>query len=318
MTSEMTDTAPRDRGGYLCRLAEMLATVFRDARYTPAYLEWQYDQSPEGAEIAIDILSGDDVVAHYCLVPQTWTDGRTELNLASSLNTAVSARARGKGVFTRLAQETYARAAGAFGIEAIVGVSNASSTPGFVRRLDFALVTPLPVRLGLGNPFVGGGERWWRIDPGQALPAELAAMMTDLPTRRDGLLRQVWTVEKLAWRLRSPLGPFWVHVCDDGILVSRIVRAAGLPIVVPMKFLARHARPPIPARRLIDAACRTHRTPLFLYVGTGVDVRLAGLPLPRRLLPSPLNLIYLRLGGRAPIAEELHFGSFEFLDWDAY
>ena len=77
-------------------------------------------------------------------MPIELADGDQPFTGALSLNTAVHERARGGGVFTRLAEETYDKAR-VRGIRVVVGVANANSTPGFVKRLGFTSIGPLPV-----------------------------------------------------------------------------------------------------------------------------------------------------------------------------
>ena len=51
------------REAYLERTASMLADVFGGTRYSKNYLEWQYERSPAGREIAVDIERDEEYVA---------------------------------------------------------------------------------------------------------------------------------------------------------------------------------------------------------------------------------------------------------------
>jgi hypothetical protein len=68
-------------------------------------------------------------------------------------------------------------------------------------------------------------------------------------------------------------------------------------------------------RAVVRAACRFHRAPVALHVGLNQHVSLSGLPLPKRLRESPLNLIFRDLDETPRPASIVNF---EFLDFDAY
>lgn len=306
------------RTAELVQVALMLDKVFGGNRYTSEYINWQYQQSPEGREIAVNIHAGNEVTAHYALIPQTWTDGHSRYPLTLSLNTAVTEAARGKGVFTRLAEQTFQAARDQHGRKAVLGVANANSTPGFIDRLGFTILCPLPVIMGIANPLGGRGVTTCITDTAFIRSTQLADLAKTLAPPPRGLLAQSWTAEKLAWRLSSPLGPYRLHVDDSSILVSKVEHHKGIPIVIALKFLPRRGGGPLRARALLNAACRSHKTPLFLYAGFNDAVAISGTPLPRRFLPSPLNLIYRRLDDTMPPLEMMHLAAFEFLDFDAY
>ena len=68
---------------------------------------------------------------------------------------------------------------------------------------------------------------------------------------------------------------------------------------------------------MIGAACRFHRAPYAVYAGFNAHVRVRGIQPPRRLQPSPLNLILRSLSDDVD-QETLALDTFEFLDMDAY
>jgi hypothetical protein len=56
---------------------------------------------------------------------------------------------------------------------------------------------------------------------------------------------------------------------------------------------------------------------MAIYAGFNAHVRVRGIRPPRRLQPSPLNLIYRSLSPDAPKVS-FTLDTFEFLDMDAY
>jgi GNAT superfamily N-acetyltransferase len=306
-----THTVSEDE--YLASVAACLKDVFKSDRYQVEYLRWLYRQAPEGHEIATDLFEDGACRAHYCVVPQTYQRSGNELLMSLSLNTAVSPQVRRKGVFVNLANDCYEQAR-ARGVTAVVGVANANSTHGFVNRLGFRLVRQLPVVVGITAPLARGQPA---IDPSAHTQGELERFAAGLDFSPGAHWGQKWSAAKLAWRLKSPVGRYRFHVGADGGVVSTSTRIGGVPIAIVLKIF-RTAEGVVRTGRLLSVACASHKTALYLYCGVNERIRVPGIPMPRRLLPAPLNFIYLRLGDPAPPDREFALGTFEFLDFDAY
>ncbi len=296
----------------------LLDEVFPGSKVGSAdYLSWLYVDNPVGPVIQANLDDKAGRAGHYAVVPFALAPGASgpPLHAALSLNTAVHERARGGGVFVSLAEETYAQAAEA-GIAAVVGVANANSTPGFVRRLGFSLLASLPARVLAPTP--GRREGVESVDADAAVRSDdrfwerLEPFLEPAP----GGLSPAWDRASLAWRLSSPRGPYAVHLGPGGAAISTAARPGGVRVAVVLKLLPAGQGSPTAVRALIRAACRRHRAPAAVWAGLSDAPIPAGIALPARLKPSPLNLIFRRLGGagvRTP-----RFGSFEFLDFDAY
>src|SRR5665213_2921074 len=162
----------------------LLQSVFTGAkeRYNSTYLRWLYYENPNGAVVGFDAWDDDRAVAHYVCIPllaNIQSGGPRKVLL--SLNTATHPDYQGRGLFVKLASETYALAAEQ-GYDAVIGVANANSTHGFVNRLGFQLVTPLSVRIGIGP------------------------LQIDATAARDGATDLIcsWPSEAIVWRLANP------------------------------------------------------------------------------------------------------------------
>jgi len=310
----MTDTIPT-----LQNQMQLLNRVFPDSAFSYEYLEWLYFSAPDGHHIPSDYFEDGELLGHYTVVPQAWRFGREIKSLALSLNTAVHEKARGKGLFTKQAEESYAKAAEQ-GVQAIIGVANANSTPGFLRRLGFKLVCPLPVIAGAVFPMGRGDAVSHRATPQFLQSQEFNAICTAIEAGQamTGTV-QNWTGDKLRWRLSSPRAKYAVHTHRTGTLVTTSAPlAAGIPAVMALKFFPHSPAQQVDSKALLRKAAGFHRSPFFVYSGFNAQASPRGLPLPRRLLPSPLNLIYRRLDDSMPNPEEVNFSTFEFLDFDAY
>jgi hypothetical protein len=246
-------------------------------------------------------------------VPIDLVSDGAECRGALSLNTAVDERARGGGVFVRLATEAIEKAERQ-GVAMIVGVANANSTPGFLKRLSFELVGPLPATVLLPAPWRRGARSAWAGEevfaPG-GVAADLGPLLAP-PTRG---LACAWTPESLRWRLAAPGSRYALHRTEHALAVSTADRSKRVPVAMVLKVFASQPLGAGERAALVTAACGFHRAPLALHVGINEMVPFRGPALPERLRASPLNLIVRRLVGAPP---GTGIACFEFLDFDAY
>lgn len=292
----------------------LLEQVFPGTRVSrPDYLDWLYQQNPSGPVVERNLDDAQGRAGHYAVVPFELSDEGRPRRAGLSLNTAVHERARGGGVFVQLANDTF-DAARRRDVEVVIGVANANSTPGFLRRLDFELVTQLPATVLLPSPGRDRLRSGWATRDAFA-PGGLAADAEPLLRPASTGLEPRWTPATLGWRLTAPTGRYALHRRDDVLAVSTVDRRKRVPVAVLLGIFAAAPLDGAAARSVVRAACRFHRAPLALHVGVNANVGFRGVPLPGRLRESPLNLIYRDLSG-APRSSE--FRRMEFLDFDAY
>lgn len=297
----------------------LLAEVFpQDGKFARSdFLQWQYETSPSGEVIAENACDDVGLLGHYAVVPQRWLWRGRVSPFALSLNTAVSERARGQGLFTRLAEATYASAADR-GVLAIVGVANANSTPGFIGRLGFDLVGPLDVSIVPWRP----SRQARSIDriEASALRTDpiVAGQLGEGQPLAESATRRCWDAAELEWRLRDPRQQFAVFRGPSWLAVTCRTKHKGVPVAVITKVLLdHHEADHVELGPIAAAACRHHRAPVALHAGRNPGLRGRGLPLPDRLRPSPLNLIVKSLTAGEPSSAFVP-EVFEFLEFDAY
>jgi hypothetical protein len=299
----------------ISQTAALLADVFPDSDISrPEYLHWLYEQSPFGSVIETNLDDELGRSGHYALVPITLTRDGIDHNAALSLNTAVHERARGGGTFVRLASETIAEARHR-GVETLVGVANANSTPGFVRHLDFKLLTSLPASVMLPTLGSRRGIRGGWADA-SAFAGNGPAVNSEplLVAPETGEARR-WTPETLRWRLGRPGVRYALHRTDDLLAVSCRDSRHGIRVAILLKVFATSRISHSSQRALVRAVCHFHRAPIALHVGLNDLADFRGIALPERLRESPLNLIYRSLQSEPRPAT---IKRFEFLDFDAY
>jgi len=285
----MLEDRPLDLGDAgIADVGRLLRVTFPEASHLDAdYLDWCYRANPAGAAIGRNAYEGESLAAHYVTVPlRARVFGREETGVLS-LHTATHPEHQGKGLFTRLAEATY-RDAAAAGHGFVVGVANAASTPGFVRKLGFQLVRPLDVRVGFG-------------------PAPLG----DAGSARFSFER-LWDEEALRWRLACPARSY--RRASSGARTIVYAPTGRLGVWAELASFARDVAAPAALAPLGLA------NPLRLWMGLDASRAWRGAPwttLPGSFRPSPLNLIFRDLRGEGRTLDPAMV-RFAALDFDAY
>jgi GNAT superfamily N-acetyltransferase len=269
----------------LARYGALFSACFAGSgKFTPDYLAWLYAANPDGPAVGFDAWDGQALAAHYVCIPaRAWIEGR-QAQVLLSLNTATHPAHQGKGLFTRLAAMTY-EAGAEQGYAGVYGVANANSTPGFVRKLGFQLVRPLEARVGLG-------------------PLRHAAA----PAPQQLSFARSWNAPTLAWRCANPHNPVWQRSRAGRSQFYAAAFGALLPAYAELDTPATVAEPGAPL------------SPLRLFIGLAPDAASRYwnyTSIPRRLRPSPLNLIYRAFSPRVAALDPARI-AFSFLDFDAY
>jgi len=272
-------TAPEQLAAY----SQLLGRVFGPLpKFKVSALEWLYRDNPEGPVVGADAWSGDTLAAHYVTIPmRTRVQGGSVRGLLS-LNTATAPEFQGKGLFTALADATYA-AAREQGFQGVFGFANANSTPGFLRKLAFQKVRSLEAGLLLRPPH----------------------RLTDAPTD----FQVDWAPASLAWRLANPAAKY--RVVRQGNLLG-VWAETGVRGLRCAAFLAGHPE-------VAPTGGRPWIPPLFIGLEPRLSLPAHGFaPIPARLRPSPLNMIWRRLDPSLPEMLDPATTAVSFLDFDPY
>jgi GNAT superfamily N-acetyltransferase len=283
MTAEALAIRPAGTSpAQLAAYSSLLNTTFGTQKFTPEALAWRYRDNPAGTVVGADAWDGERLAAHYVACPlEARIDGEVVRGLLS-LNTATHPDYQGRGLFTQLAERAYEQGAQA-GHGFVIGVANAQSTPGFLRKLAFQDVGRLHagVLAGLPNRFSTASVQY----------------------------QGEWRADLLAWRLANPEGRY--TVARRGGLTC-VWAKTHLPLVQCGAFIPYSGELAAVAQAPLAAT-------LFLGLEPRMSLGRQGfLPIPRRLRPSPLNLIWRPLSEAAPKALKPDAVALNFLDFDAY
>ncbi len=286
----------------------------------PGYLQWFYRDNPRGE--VVEANEDDDEgnrIGHYAVIPTIYRTPAGPTPFIFSTNVATSPTVRRGGLFRAMAERVYeqARATGAPGM---VGVGNDNSTVVVVDRFGWRALGPLPVRVCVAVPGLGRSVESRPVDARLLTTPWFDDAARDLDWVSVADWAQSWTPDFLRWRLSRPDAGYVLHATPEALAVS--VAAPGplkIRFAVLLKvFPRRGARLPVSAAAVIAAACRYHRAAFCVYAGFNAHVRVRGVRSPRRVQPSPLNLVFKSLDeARAP-STAFRLDTFEFLDMDAY
>ncbi|RMH87226.1 MAG: hypothetical protein D6683_00155 [Actinomyces sp.] len=302
----------------------LLDAELPDPRFVDtAHLRWTYHDNPDGPaweryHYVADPRVGHLLVAHYANLPRSWRGpGGVRSPGVWSQNAVTRSGHQRARHFTRLGLEIYAEAADA-GRSFAVGVTNERSTGAVVRYMGWHLVGPLPVCVvaPLARPVRHGEGRAVTTDWLQSPDFdEFAALVDRHPV---GAWATDWRPEVLRWRLAAPHVHYRVDVFDEVAVVSTRSRWGPVPAAVVLKIFPLVAgTAPVDATRAVAAVARAHRAVFAVYAGFNRSVRVRGVRPPRRIQPSPLNLVVRALDPGVD-HDTLELDTFEFLDMDAY
>lgn len=273
-TDPYTLTPTQATGDRLAAYSRLLSDVFPTSRrYTLQYMRWQYAENPDGEVVGFDAYSGDELAAHYVTIPIRARIAGESVAGVLSLNTATHAKHQGKGLFTRLAQATYVAAA-ENGYRFVIGVANANSTPGFLRKLGFTLVGQLDVRIGLGRP----------------------AALSIAAFERE------WSASAAAWRVADPSADY--RRAGAGLYADPLIPLCRM--LVTSKLSVGGQNDPLFFAR--------HPLTGWIGLMPDLRWKGIAFPVPSKMRPSPLNLIFKSLSPEftAPNAKDVHFEALDF------
>ncbi len=321
--SEASAATRTDGLASLVEATDLLNIELPDRRWRDeSHLEWLYNANPYGPGIYGFRRDGARLDAHYAHIPQLYRTPAGPMRMMFSLNAVTRSVGQRQGHFWSIAEELFARDLAEYGAQGIIGVSNDNSTPPVVKKLDFRLLGPLPVRLVPRGPGLDSIDHHL-VDSEFLESSAATSAFEDLDHPVEWGWRNVASPEYLRWRLASPnTAPFSVHITDDLVAISTQSHLGPVPAAVVLKLMPRRPLPashsePLAAHRLIGSICKHHGAPFAVYAGFNARVSVRGLKPPRRLQPAPLNLIYRSLTSAAA-KHSFRLETFEFLDMDAY
>ena len=136
--------------GYLEKILEMAQEYYGPENdiANRDFLLHQYFENPSGDAI-IDLAVDKDnnvLAGQYIVCPMAFQINGQRVRCVNSLNTLTRETYQGQGIFTELAREVY-RKSSEEGYAFCYGMPNQNSYPGFIKKLDFTDLGPVPLML---------------------------------------------------------------------------------------------------------------------------------------------------------------------------
>lgn len=272
--------------GGMQEVYNLLHEVFPQAsHFSNDYLNWQYLDNPIGQAVGSNIYHKGQCVAHFVTqAVRSVFNGLEEKGLLA-LNIATHQDYRGKGLF-KMAGEKTIEEARRQGYKHMIGVANGNSTKVFMRHLNFQLVGPLNVKLGVGR-----------------MPASDPAFKCDYKLN--------WLPRDMTWRLQRPAqNYFGVNEAPGKKIYSK---ATPVGPYVQMGACAQD-------QDIAKAPLAFHLNPTRLWMGLDASRDWKGtcyVEVPEKRRPSPLNFIFFDLTNQGRCLEASRL-KFDALDFDAY
>ncbi|MEM6415333.1 MAG: hypothetical protein AAF720_11840 [Pseudomonadota bacterium] len=289
----------------------LLEEVFgADAPVSETYLEWLYNLNPAGRVRERNYDEDGKRLGHYALIPINLLHAGERVTLGLSVNTAVSEKAQGKGLFSKLAAGVFDDLSGTEFMGAF-GLANANSTPGCISRLSYKLIMPLPVNVGIRSII-----KTSKPCTGDTALKHIVELENQVRSEDPNDIAFDWSFDTLRWRLDRP-GLDYLCLSKDSIgLIARRINRNGVGFAVILGIFGRGTA--ITVARMISAACAQLGCYLYLYAGWNTTCPTSGIKLPERLKPSPLNLLWRTIGDQPTVPDLGRTRRFEFIEFDAY
>lgn len=244
------------------------------------FQHWYID-NPNGKVISFNAFYEDKIVAHYALVPTKMLIDGMIVDGLLSMATVTDPEHQGKGLFKKLARETFDYAA-EIGYKFVIGVANANSYPGFIKYFNFQDVGKLEVMLGFSNKIESLGQKQFST---------------------------YWTDDALKWRIRK------TYRKDDFNIYGTVGFGPFKSLPGIKTFMGVFSKQKLEKTNL-DRILNLFR-PLNLYIGLGSNAKKKGyLYLPKFIKHSPFHLIFLDLtNGKLPKVNKDNI-FFQLIDFD--
>ena len=190
------------------------------------FFRWKYFKNPAGPVIGnIALAENSEVAAFYGMIPEVYRWGGETLRLYQSCDTMTHSRHRRKGLFQRLALQTYAEGVAADPNFCAIGFGGETSTPGFL-KMNWRIEFEIPY---LFKPRLLNFATRWRL--GQScgvtdqVTDDLVGLIRENKSRRPH--SKVLDEPFIHWRLANPLRDY-SYAVDPGKAYAIFYRGGGL------------------------------------------------------------------------------------------
>ncbi len=139
------------------KLSIFLSRIFKKSlnfqlknSFSVQFLDWLYNENPNGKAIVNNAYENGKIVAHFALVPISVVYNNKIYKSALSVFNAVDENHRNFYIFHQLASKSF-ETAKLNNIRFIMSVANATSSELYVKCFKFKLISPLVIKIGFSK-----------------------------------------------------------------------------------------------------------------------------------------------------------------------
>lgn len=114
--------------------------------YSIEFLNWLYNENPNGKAIINNVYEGEKIIAHFALVPITVLYNNRTCKSALSVFTSIDENHRNLLFFYQLANQSF-ELAKSLGIRFIISVASEIGSELYIKCFKFKLIAPLDVKI---------------------------------------------------------------------------------------------------------------------------------------------------------------------------
>lgn len=225
----------------------------KNKKFTLDFVKWQYADNPLGAMLGFNASIHGRIISHFACLPFNMILFGEERRGLLCINVATSAEHRGRKLFTILGEKSI-QLAREKGFDFMIAVPNANSSHAFLKYFGFNLISPLTVKVGLGN---------------------------NIYSKADSLMCcKSWSENQWLWRLSNPANKY---AFDNKNMVFS-----------PISFFAKTLSKKMACGKTSTSSIQNIGwRPLNLYIGLGADTsRGLYFNLPSFIKRPPFNLVF--------------------------
>ncbi len=115
--------------------------------YSIEFLNWLYNENPNGPSIINNVYENEKIIAHFALVPITVLFNNKTYKSALSVFTSIDENHRNLYFFHQLASESF-ELARSEGIRFIMSIASEVGSELYIKCFKFKLIAPLDVKIG--------------------------------------------------------------------------------------------------------------------------------------------------------------------------
>tara|TARA_B100000767_G_C19731317_1_gene521810 strand:- start:365 stop:1225 length:861 start_codon:yes stop_codon:yes gene_type:complete len=263
-------------------LSKFLSKTFKSSKFTPEYLNWMYNQNPNGCVIGFNAISENKIAGHYAVIPVEANYKNQKIKALQSVNTATGSEHQGQGLFTILANKTYVECT-ELGFEIVFAVANANSISGFIKKLYWSYIGQLDTCISFTMP--------------RKIENEGLENCFTFPLSKNAMI----------WRLSNPNFKYSKYNIGKINIIANDINYFARSIIKISNANSCDIKPSIPKINFWVGISNSY---------SWKERPLMGIKIPEFLKPSPLHLVYKNLSSQIELDRtNIHF---EAINFDAF